>query len=192
MDELVDDYALTLDRWRPEFEALRPQLNATELVEEFKWRKPCYTCDGSNIVIFQPFKAMCALLFVAGRLLDDPEGLLREQGRHTQRSLRLEFRSMDDVRAVEPHLAGFVQQAIANERAGLTIPRKDTSEYDMPEELLMRFEEDPHFFEAFDALTPGRQRGYLLHFGDARKPETRIARIDRCTPRILDGLGMHD
>jgi uncharacterized protein YdeI (YjbR/CyaY-like superfamily) len=147
---------------------------------------------GANIVIFQPFRDCCALMFFKGALLDDPDGLLREQGRNTQSALRLEFRSLDDVRAVQDALPRFVEQAIANERAGLEVRRKDTSEYEVPEELLMRFDEDPRFREAFESLTPGRQRGYLLHFSDAKKPETRAARIERYAPRIFEGLGMHD
>lgn len=188
----VDAYADQLTHWRDEFDALRAMLLDTELVEELKWRKPCYTADGANIVIFQPFKAHAALLFFKGALLDDPAGLLREQGRNTQSALRLEFRSLDDVRAVQEALPAFVRQAIDNERAGLSVERRETADYPVPEELLMRFDDDPRLREAFEALTPGRQRGYLLHFAGAKKPETRAARIERFAPRILDGLGMHD
>lgn len=188
----VNTYAAELTEWREEFAALRAMLLELELVEEFKWRKPCYTHDGANIVIFQPFKQLCALMFFKGALLEDRAGLLREQGSNTQSALRLEFRSLEDVRAVEPHLADYVRQAVANERDGLTVQRKETAEYDVPDELLERFDEDPRFREAFEALTPGRQRGYLLHFGGARKSETRAARIERYADRILDGLGMHD
>lgn len=188
----VDTYAGELTNWRAEFDALRATLLNLGLTEELKWRKPCYTSDGANIVIFQPFKELCALMFFKGALLDDPAGLLREQGANSQSALRLEFRSLDDVRAAAGALPGYVQQAIDNERDGLQVQRKATAEYDFPDELLMRFDDDPHFREAFEALTPGRQRGYLLHFADAKKSETRIARIDRYADRILEGLGMHD
>ncbi len=188
----VDEYAEQLTTWRAEFEALRTQLLDTGLDESIKWRKPCYGSGGANVVIFQPFRDLCALMFFQGALLDDPAGLLREQGEHSQSALRLEFRSLDDVRAVQEVLPAYVAQAIENERAGRRVERRTTAEYDVPEELLMRFDEDPHFHDAFQKLTPGRQRGYLLHFADAKKPATRMARIERLVPRILDGLGMHD
>lgn len=190
--EGVDAYARDLTRWRTEFEALRPLLLELELEESIKWRKPCYSAAGSNIAIFQPFKDMCALMFFQGALLADEPGLLREQGANSQSALRLEFRSVDDVRAAAPHLAGYVREAIENARLGVRVEKKRTEDYDVPQELLMRFDDDPRFREAFESLTPGRQRGYLLHFADAKKPETRMARIDRYAPRIFDGLGMHD
>lgn len=188
----VDTYAGGLSNWREEFDALREMLLALGLTEELKWRKPCYTRDGANIVIFQPFKDLCALMFFKGALLDDPAGLLREQGANSQSVLRLEFRSLADVRAAQDALPGYVQQAIANERDGLQVQKKETAEYDFPDELLSRFDEDPRFREAFEALTPGRQRGYLLHFAGAKQSATRVARIERYEDRILDGLGMHD
>ena len=189
----IDEYAAGLRRWGDEFAELRPQLLAIEeLSEELKWRKPCYVAGDSNIVIFQPFKDLCALLFFQGALLDDPAGLLQEQGPNSRSSLRMEFRSVDDVRAVTAHLPAYVRQAIDHARAGLRVPKRATSDLDMPEELLAAFDEDPRFREAFEALTPGRQRGYVLHFGGAKRPETRAARIERLAPRIFDGLGMHD
>ena len=188
----VDQYAAELTHWRAEFDALRTLLLEQDLTEAIKWRKPCYMHGGANIVIFQPFRDCCALMFFKGALLDDPAGLLREQGRNTQSALRLEFRSLDDVRAAAPHLPGYVRQAIANERDGRTVPRRTTAEYPVPVELLERFDEDPRLREAFEALTPGRQRGYLLHFAGAKQSQTRTARIDRYADRILDGLGMHD
>lgn len=188
----VDAWAGELTQWREEFDALRATLLGTQLEEAFKWRKPCYVHDGANIVIFQPFRELCALMFFKGVLLDDPDDLLREQGSNTQSALRLEFRSMEDVRSQRAAIPGFVRQAIQHEDEGRTVEFRETREYEVPEELLMRFDEDPRFREAFESLTPGRQRGYLLHFAGAKKPETRMARIDRHAPRIFDGLGMHD
>ncbi len=188
----VDTWRDQLERWRDEFDALRPMLLELGLVEQYKWRKPCYGTGESNVVIFQPFKAMCALLFFQGALLDDEPGLLREQGANSQSSRRLEFRSLDDVAVAAPHLEAYVRQAVANAEAGVTVDTKQTADYPVPDELRMRFDEDSRFREAFEALTPGRQRGWLLHFSSAKKPETRIARIDRAGPRIFDGLGMHD
>jgi uncharacterized protein YdeI (YjbR/CyaY-like superfamily) len=191
-NQLVDDYAAKLTMWRDEFAALRELLLETELVEERKWRKPCYTADGKNIVIFQPFKELAALLFFQGVLLTDPHDVLREQGENSQSALRLEFRSLADVGQAEPFLGDYVREAIENARAGRTAPRKATTEYPYPEELLVRFDGDPRFREAFEALTPGRQRGYLLHFAAAKQSTTRAARIDRYEARIFDGLGLHD
>lgn len=188
----VDAYAAGLEAWRPEFDALRALLLAAGLEETVKWRKPCYVGGGANIAIFQPFQECCALMFFQGMLLSDPASLLRAQGEHSQSALRLEFRSLDDVRAVEPHLAAYVAEAVANAQAGAKVERRSTAEYPMPDELLLRFEDDSRFREAFEVLTPGRQRGYLLHFAGAKQSATRLARIDRATPRIFDGLGMHD
>jgi uncharacterized protein YdeI (YjbR/CyaY-like superfamily) len=118
--------------------------------------------------------------------------VLREQGENSQSALRLEFRSLADVGQAEPFLGDYVREAIENARAGRTAPRKTTAEYPYPEELLVRFDDDPHLREAFEALTPGRQRGYLLHFAGAKLSATRAARIDRYEGRIFDGLGLHD
>lgn len=188
----IDAYAAELTTWRAEFTALREQLLELDLVEERKWSKPCYTAGGANITIFQPFKELCALMFFKGALLDGPARLLREQGRNTQSALRLEFRSVDDVTAAAAALPDLVRQAIQNERDGVEVAFKPTAAYEMPDELRMRFDEDPRLRDAFGSLTPGRQRGYLIHFADAKKSETRLARIDRYAPRILEGLGMHD
>jgi uncharacterized protein YdeI (YjbR/CyaY-like superfamily) len=191
-NQLVDDYAAKLTTWRDEFAALRALLLETELLEERKWRKPCYTTGGKNIVIFQPFKELAALLFFQGVLLTDPHHVLREQGEHSQSALRLEFRSLADVRQAETFLGDYVEEAIENARAGRIARRKATAEYPYPEELLVRFGESPRFREAFEALTPGRQRGYLLHFAAAKRSATRAARIERYEDRIFDGLGLHD
>jgi uncharacterized protein YdeI (YjbR/CyaY-like superfamily) len=191
-NQQVDQYAVRLRAWGEEFAALRELLLGTELVEEFKWRKPCYTADGKNIVIFQPFKELAALMFFQGALLTDPHKELREQGENSQSALRLEFRSLADVRHAETFLGDYVQEAIQNARANRTVARKTTAEYPYPEELLRRFDESPRFREAFEALTPGRQRGYLLHFAAAKQSATRTARIERYEDRIFDGLGLQD
>lgn len=141
----VDAYATRLEHWRAEFDASRPLLLATGLEESIKWRKPCYSGGGANIVIFQPFREMRALMFFPGVLLRDPAGLLRSQGANSQSALRLEFRSPEDVRAIEPHLASLVAEAVANAQAGVQVERRSTAENPMPEELLLRFDEDARF-----------------------------------------------
>lgn len=192
-DPQVAEYIEGMRTWRPELEALRPVLLRAGLEEEFKWRKPCYTHGGSNVVIFQPFKDLCALLFFKGALLQDPVGALKEQGENTRSGLRLEFRSVADVMAARATIAALVQDAIRVEQAGLSVPKRSpTDEGPYPEELGMLLAADAALRDAWERLTPGRRRGWLLHFNGAKQSKTRIARIERATPRILEGFGMHD
>ena len=192
-DQRVADYIEGMRAWRGELEALRPLLLGAGLEEEFKWRKPCYTHAGANVAIFQPFKELCALLFFKGALLEDPDGALREQGEHTRSALRLEFRSVADVTAATATIAGLVQDAVRVEQAGLSVPRRDPADDGpYPEELDDLLHVDPGLRDAWERLTPGRRRGWLLHFNAAKQSRTRFARIERATPRILEGFGMHD
>ena len=192
-DPQVAKYIEGMRAWRAEFEALRPLLLRAGLGEEFKWYKPCYTHGGSNVVIFQAFKELCALLFFKGALLEDPDGALKQQGENTRSALRLEFRSVADVTAAKKTIAALVQDAIGVEQAGLTVPdRAPTDEEPYPKELGVVLQEDPVLRDAWRHLTPGRRRGWLLHFNGAKQSKTRVARIERATPRILEGFGMHD
>jgi len=192
-DSRVDEYAARLERWRDEFAALRTLLSATELTEAFKWRKPCYTHAGRNIAIFQPFNELCALMFFKGALLDDPRGLLREQGADSRSSLRLEFRSLADVTSTRSALRDLVTDAVRVEQAGLRVPEAPPpAPRDYPGELVSLMEADPAFRDAFERLTPGRRRGYLLHFNAAKRSATRAARIERVRDRIMEGFGLHD
>ncbi len=192
-DPRVEAYAAGLDRWRDEFTALRTILLDTELSETFKWYKPCYTHAGRNIAIFQPFNDRSALMVFKGALLDDPKGLLREQGRDSRSSLRLEFRSVADVTGMESALRELVADAIRVEQAGLRVeaPAPPTHR-DYPDELVALMDADPAFRDAFERLTPGRQRGYLLHFNGAKRSATRAARIERVQGRIMEGFGLYD
>jgi uncharacterized protein YdeI (YjbR/CyaY-like superfamily) len=192
-DSRVDEYAACLERWRDEFGALRAILSDTELTEAFKWHKPCYTHAGQNIVIFQPFNDLCALMFFKGALLNDPKALLREQGENSRSSLRLEFRSVADVMSTRSPLRDLVADAIGVEQAGLRVKKPALPTHrDYPDELWALMEADPAFRDAFERLTPGRQRGYLLHFNGAKQSATRAARIERVQDRIMEGFGMHD
>jgi [ribosomal protein S5]-alanine N-acetyltransferase len=192
-DPQVARYIERMRAWRAEFEALRPVLLSAGLDEQFKWRKPCYTLGRANVVIFQPFKELCALLFFKGALLEDPEGALREQGENTRSALRLEFRSVAEVIAAKPTIAALAKDAIRVEEAGLSVPKRDPDD-DGPysEELITLLETDPFLLDAWERLTPGRRRGWLLHFNAAKQSKTRVARIERATPLILEGIGMHD
>ena len=192
-DSRVDEYAARLDRWHDEFAAVRALLSATELSEAFKWRKPCYTHAGRNIAIFQPFNELCALMFFKGALLDDPRGVLREQGADSRSSLRLEFRSVADVTNTKSALRELVTDAVRVEQAGLRVPAAPPpAPRDYPSELVSLMQADPAFRDAFERLTPGRRRGYLLHFNAAKRSATRAARIERVQDRIMEGFGLHD
>jgi uncharacterized protein YdeI (YjbR/CyaY-like superfamily) len=189
----VAGYIDGMRAWRAELETLRPLLLRAGLDEELKWDKPCYSYGGSNVVIFQPFKELCALLFFKGTLLEDPDGALKEQGENTRSALRLEFRSVADITAATRTIESLVQDAIRVEQAGLSVPKRAaTDDGPYPEELEMLLDADAALRGAWERLTPGRRRGWLLHFNAAKQSKTRLARIERATPRILEGFGMHD
>lgn len=180
-----------LNAWQDEMAALRRILLASPVTEAFKWRAPVYTAHGGNVAILWNFKAHCALGFFKGVLLEDPQGLLVAPGENSRSARMIPFTSVAEIEAREADLKEYIAQAVANEKAGLKVdfPKDDL---EMPEELWARLEADPDLKAAFDALTPGRQRGYILQISGARQSSTREARIDKWTPRILDGKGMHD
>ena len=188
----VDAYVREDPAWREEIERLREILVATELTEELKWRQPCYTFDAGNVALIFRMKERCAVGFLKGALLEDPDGVLVAPGENSQAMRYLEFTSVDDVVAKESVLRDFVGKAIGAEKAGLSIKFKDTSEFEVPEELRIEFDESPELKAAFDALTPGRQRGYLLYFSGAKQSKTRASRIEKHRQRILEGKGIHD
>ncbi|ANN68832.1 YdeI/OmpD-associated family protein [Bordetella bronchialis] len=176
------------ERWQAEIAELQKILSRFDLEEECKWGKPCYTLDGKNIVIIQGFKDYCALCFFQGALLDDPEKLLVRLGR-VQAARVMKFTNAREIAARTATIEAYVREAMAAAKAGLKVETKPP-ELPIPEELKKKFQNDPRFKRAFEALTPGRQRGYLFHFGDAKRPETRIARIEKATPAILEGRGL--
>jgi uncharacterized protein YdeI (YjbR/CyaY-like superfamily) len=176
--------------WQGVIRKLRAILLECGLDEERKWGKPCFLFEGRNVAIIQPFKAHCALMFFKGALLEDTHGLLRSQGENTQSAMRLEFTSEAQVKPAV--VKDYVKQAIANEKAGLKVDFKAKRELALPEELTRMLRKDRRLANAFHALTPGRQRGYVLHFSGAKQSQTRTARIEKCIPRILAGKGMND
>ena len=188
----VDAFIDRAGRWQDEMKALREILLQCGLTEELKWRKPCYTAHGGNIVIMQPFKDQLALMFFKGALLDDPEGLLRSQGENTQAALRMEFTAPEQVSERSAVLTSYIQEAMAVEEAGLEVPRKKVAEYDVPAELEKRLAEDATYREAFEALTPGRKKSYLIHISSAKRAETRERRIEKCRARVLQGKGFNE
>ena len=186
----VDAFIGRQDQWVEEMSALQPILLDCGLSPEIKWGKPCYGHEGRNIAIFQPMKGFLSLMFFKGALLDDPAGLLRDQGENTRSAKRLEFTSVDQVTEQAEIIKDFVADAIEVEDKGLTV--EPAPEAELCEELANRLEADPALRRAFEALTPGRRREYDLHIGGAKKAETREARIDKCAPRILAGKGFRD
>lgn len=188
----VNWYFEKAEKWRDEITLLRQILLGCELVEELKWGCPCYARDGNNIVLIHTFKEYCAVLFFKGALLEDPRGLLVQQTRNVQSARQMRFTSVRDLAGREAALKAFVWQAIKIEQAGLKVEMKKTADFDMPAEFQARLAESAPLREAFAALTPGRQRAYLLFFSSAKRADTRMARIDKCAPKILEGLGLND
>jgi uncharacterized protein YdeI (YjbR/CyaY-like superfamily) len=186
----VDAYLSRAKAWQGEIQKLRSLLVGCGLEEELKWGKPCFMFEGSNIAIIQPFKEHCSLLFFKGALLKDSHGLLRSQGENTQSALRLEFTNEAQIK--KTLLESYVKQAIAVEKAGLKVDFKAKRELELPEELTQILKKDNKLAKAFSALTPGRQRAYVMHFAGAKQSQTRSARIEKCVPQILAGKGMND
>jgi uncharacterized protein YdeI (YjbR/CyaY-like superfamily) len=186
----VDAFVSRAKAWRGEIQKLRSILLDCGLEEDLKWGKPCFAFEGANIAIIQPFKDHCSLMFFKGALLQDTHGLLRSQGENTQSALRLEFTSEAQVKKTV--VSSYVKQAIAMEKAGLKVDFKAKHELELPEELTRILQQDRRLAKAFDSLTPGRRRGYVLYFTGAKQSQTRTARIEKCIPKILAGMGMND
>jgi uncharacterized protein YdeI (YjbR/CyaY-like superfamily) len=176
------------DRWKPEIAAMRRVLAGLGMKEECKWGKPTYTVDGKNIVIIQGFKDYFALGFFQGALLKDPKKVLVQLGQ-TQAGRVMRFTGAKDINAKAGIIKAYVREAIAVEKAGLRVKQRETSDFPVPEELIEQFRRDPRFKRAFEALTPGRQRSYLYHFGAAKQSATRTARIEKAMPAIFEGRG---
>ena len=188
----VDAIIAGYGRWREEMQALRAIVRECRLIEEVKWGQPCYTLDGANVVLIHGFKDYCALLFVKGALMKDPESLLIQQTQNVQSARQIRFTGLAEIVARRAVLKTYVEEAIAAEKAGLKVEKKPTADFPQPEELLTRFAASAALKSAFEALTPGRQRAYLLHFAAAKQAKTREARIDKCAPLILAGKGLDD
>ena len=179
-------------RWSAEFAALRQLCLASGLNEELKWGQACYDLDGGNVVLIHGFKDYCALLFMKGALLKDPKGLLIQQTKNVQAARQIRFASLADINKHKGSVKAYIKNAIAIEKSGAKVKMKGAAQFDVPEEFRERLDDDPKLAEAFYALTPGRQKGYLLYFAGAKQSATRTARIEKHTPRILKGLGRDD
>ena len=179
-------------RWSAEFAALRQLCLDTGLNEELKWGQACYDLGGSNVVLIHGFKDYCALLFMKGALLKDPKGILVQQTKNVQAARQIRFTSLADVKKKSAAVTAYIRDAIAVEKSGAKVPMKSAAQFEMPQEFLTRLDDDPELAEAFHALTPGRQKGYLLHFAGAKQATTRAARVEKHAARILKGLGLDD
>ena len=188
----VDFYFNRPEQWQAEFKKLRTIILNFPLVEELKWGQPCYTFEKSNIVLMHGFKEYCALLFIKGVLLKDPEGILIQQTENVQAGRQVRFTNLQEIVKLEPVLKAYIQEAIEVEKAGLKVEYKKTEEFSMPEEFINRLEDVPGLQDAFDALTPGRQRAYKLFFSAPKQSKTREARIEKYVPQILKGKGLND
>ena len=192
MNPKVDAFLRQEKQWQQEFKKLRMIILDCGLTEELKWGKPCYSFQDSNVVIMQGFKEYCALLFCKGALLKDAEGILIQQTENVQAARQIRFTNLRETIAMQAAVRAYILAAIDVEKAGLQVVYKKTSEFKMPEEFKNKLNEMPALKTAFEALTPGRQRGYLLYFSAAKQSKTRTARIEKCMRQILKGKGLDD
>jgi len=188
----VDWYFFKNKKWQEEIETLRTIALDCGLTEELKWGCPCYTLDGSNIVLIHVFKEYCAFLFFKGALLKDPKGILIQQTKNVQAARQARFTGLQEIIKLKTTLKNYIKEAIQAEKKGLKVELKKTEAFEIPEEFQAKLTELPALKRAFYALTPGRQRGYLLHFSSARQSKTREARIEKYVPHILKGKGLDD
>ncbi len=192
MNPKVDWFFNKATKWQEEYDRLRMIVLDCGLTEELKWGYPCYTFEKSNIVLIHGFKEYCALLFIKGALLKDPKGILIQQTENVQAARQIRFTNVEEIVKMEPILKAYINEAIKVEKAGLKVPLKKTTEFTMPEEFQNILDETPKLKKAFYALTPGRQRGYLLYFSSAKQSKTRESRIEKYMQKILDGKGLED
>ncbi len=188
----VDAFISGADKWREEFGKLREIVLSCGLAEELKWGVPCYTFEGKNVVLIHGFKEYCAMLFVKGALLKDTNGVLVQQTENVQAGRQIRFTGVQQIADMEATLKAYIAEAVEIEKAGLEVEFRKNPEYTVPEELQRWFDEDPALKTAFEALTPGRQRAYLLYFSQPKQAKTRESRIEKYAQLILAGKGLND
>ena len=191
-NEKVSEYILSQSTWQDELMLLREIMLQSELTEEFKWYVPCYTIDGKNILIISAFKNYCAVNFFKGSLMSDPDKVFVQQTEFTNEARQLRFTGTQEISDQQEIIKKYVEEAIAVEKAGLKVTARPVKEYPVPDELKDKFIELPALKKAFEALTPGRQKGYLLYFSDAKQSATRTQRIEKYIQHIFDGKGIND
>jgi len=188
----VDFFFNKAKQWQEEYEQLRRIALSCGLTEELKWGCPCYVHQKGNIVLIHGFKEYCAYLFFKGALLSDPNGILIQQTKNVQSPRQIRFTNVEEIRNLEPALKAYIQEAIEVEKAGLKVEPKKTEDFDVPGEFQYKLDRIPALKTAFEALTPGRQRGYLYYFSQPKQSKTREARVEKYIPKILDGKGWDD
>lgn len=188
----VDAYLAKKSAWHNEITALRELILEFDVEEDFKWYQPCYKVNAKNVIIVGPFKDFCVLSFFKGVLLKDPKQLLVQMGENSQSSRVIKITGLEQIETLKSDLKNLIAEAIQNEKEGKKVTLKKTEDYDVPEELTAMFAEYPDLKTAFEKLTPGRQRGYLLHFSTAKQTATRLARIERYIPKIMEGKGYQE
>ena len=192
MNPKVDTYLSKASKWQEEMELLRKIVLDCHLTEELKWGVPCYLNQKSNIVLIHAFKEYCALLFMKGALLQDTSGILVQQTENVQGGRQIRFTSSKQIVELEAILKAYIYEAIEVDKMGLKVELKKTEDFAVPEEFQRKLTENTELKTAFEALTPGRQKGYLLHFSGAKQVKTRESRIEECIPKILKGKGLND
>jgi uncharacterized protein YdeI (YjbR/CyaY-like superfamily) len=192
MNPKVDFYFSKAENWQKELEQLRRIVLDCGLTEELKWGSPCYLFQKSNVVLIHVFKEYCALLFFKGALLNDAHGMLIQQTENVQAARQIRFTHVREIAKQKAILKAYIYEAIEVEKSGLKVKLKKTTEFPMPEEFQHKLSETPSLKTAFDALTPGRQRAYLLYFSAPKQAKTRESRVEKCTAQILNGKGLND
>jgi uncharacterized protein YdeI (YjbR/CyaY-like superfamily) len=192
MNPKVDGYLSKAKKWQEEMKKLRMICLGCGLIEELKWGHPCYTFQKSNIVLIHGFKEYCALLFFKGALLKDAKGILIQQTENVQAARQIRFTNVREIVEMEPTLKAYICEAIEVEKAGLKVNYKRTSDFKIPEEFQKKLDAIPALKTAFDALTPGRQRGYVFYFSQPKQSKTRESRVEKCMQQILKGKGVDD
>ncbi len=192
MNPKVDAFLSKAKKWQEEFKKLRMIILDCGLTEELKWGKPCYMFQKSNIVLVHGFKEYCALLFFKGALLKDTKGILITQTENTQAARQIRFTNVREIVEMEPILKAYIYEAIEVEKTGLKVDFKKTTEYTIPEEFQTKLDEIPALKTAFKALTPGRQRAYILYFSAPKQSKTKASRVEKCVQQILNGKGLND
>jgi uncharacterized protein YdeI (YjbR/CyaY-like superfamily) len=188
----VDWFFNKATQWQEPYEALREIVLSCGLTEELKWGCPCYTFQNNNIVLIHGFKNYCALLFMKGAILKDAKKLLVQQTANVQAARQMRFTGVEEILKLKTQIKAYVKEAIATEKAGLKVELKKTAAFKMPDEFKLVLDEMSDVKKAFDNLTPGRQRGYLLYFAAPKQGKTREARIEKCINQILAGKGLND
>jgi uncharacterized protein YdeI (YjbR/CyaY-like superfamily) len=179
-------------KWQEAYQELREIVLSFELTEELKWGCPCYTYDNNNVVLIHGFKDYCALLFMKGAVMKDPKSILIQQTENVQSARQIRFKNLDEVIKQTKTIKSYIKNAIEVEKSGVKVELKKSSEYKIPDEFQVALNEMTKLKTAFYNLTPGRQRGYLLHFSSAKQSKTRSERVEKYIPKILDGKGLDD